>query len=157
MGTAVTTIRAMTRADVPAVAALEAAHQPRPWSEQLFRDELGTENRIYLVAVGPGVVGFAGVMVIDDEAHVANLLVAPEHRGRGVGRLLMVELIEGAVANGARHLTLEVRKANDTARALYARLGLAPVGVRPSYYGDDDALILWAHDIDDPHYLESLR
>lgn len=157
MGTAVTTIRAMTRADVPAVAALEAAHQPRPWSEQVFRDELGTENRIYLVALGPGIVGFGGVMVIGDEAHVTNLLVAPEHRGRGVGRLLMVELIEEVVANGARHLTLEVRKENDAARALYSRLGLAPVGVRPRYYGDDDALILWAHDINDPDYLESLE
>lgn len=157
MGTAVTTIRAMTRADVPAVAALEAAHQPRPWSEQVFRDELGTENRIYLVALGPGIVGFGGVMVIGDEAHVTNVLVAPEHRGRGVGRLLMVELIEEVVANGARHLTLEVRKENDAARALYSRLGLAPVGVRPRYYGDDDALILWAHDINDPDYLESLE
>jgi len=157
MGTAVTTIRAMTRADLPAVAALEAAHHQRPWSEQVFRDELGAENRIYLVAVGPGVVGFGGVMVIGDEAHVTNLLVGSQHRGMGVGRRLMVELIGGAVADGARHLTLEVREENNAARTLYSRLGLAPVGVRPRYYGDDDALILWAHDIDDPDYLKSLR
>jgi len=69
----------------------------------------------------------------------------------------MLALIEAAVDLGARHLTLEVRTGNDAARALYSRLGLAPVGVRPRYYGDDDALILWAHDIDRPEYLESLR
>jgi ribosomal-protein-alanine N-acetyltransferase len=69
----------------------------------------------------------------------------------------MLALIESAIASGARHLTLEVRKENEAARALYSRLGLAPVGVRPRYYGDDDALILWVHDIDRPEYLERLR
>jgi ribosomal-protein-alanine N-acetyltransferase len=64
------------------------------------------------------------------------------------------------VEEGARHITLEVRSENEPARSLYARLGLAPVGVRKDYYGDDDALILWAHDIDSPEYrgrLEGLR
>lgn len=158
MGTAVTTVRPMTGADLPQVAALEAALQPRPWSEQVFRDELGMRNRTYLVAAGPdGVVGFAGLMVVDDEAHVTNLLVAEDSRRRGLGRQLMVALIEIAVSQDASHLTLEVRSTNEAARALYARLGLAPVGIRPRYYGDDDALILWAHDIDRPEYLESLR
>ncbi|MGH3650297.1 MAG: GNAT family N-acetyltransferase, partial [Acidimicrobiia bacterium] len=71
-------------------------------------------------------------------------------------RNLMVSLIGEARSRGARHLTLEVRKANVAARKLYSRLGMAPVGVRPGYYGDDDALILWAHDIDAPGFLESL-
>lgn len=158
MGTAVTTVRPMTGADLPQVAALEAALQPRPWSEQVFRDELGMRNRTYLVAAGPdGVVGFAGLMVVDDEAHVTNLLVAEDSRRRGLGRQLMVALIEIAVSQDASHLTLEVRSTNEAARALYARLGLAPVGIRPRYYGDDDALILWAHDIDRPEYLEKVR
>lgn len=153
-----TTVRPMTGADLPQVAALEAGLQPRPWSEQVFRDELDMRNRTYLVAAGPnGIVGFAGLMVVDDEAHVTNLLVAEDSRRRGLGRQLMVALIEIAVSQDARHLTLEVRSTNEAARALYARLGLAPVGIRPRYYGDDDALILWAHDIDRPEYLESLR
>lgn len=150
-------IRQMLVDDVAAVAALEAAHQPRPWSEQVFRDELESDNRAYLVAEDRGLVGFGGVMVIGDEAHITNLLVASHHRGRGLGRLLMVELIEVAADRGARHLTLEVRKENHAARSLYSRLGLAPVGVRPRYYGGEDALILWAHDIDRPEYRASLR
>jgi ribosomal protein S18 acetylase RimI-like enzyme len=49
-----------------------------------------------------------------------------------------------------------VRKENLAARSLYSSLGLVPVGIRPRYYGDDDALILWAHDIDQPEYQEIL-
>ena len=124
---------------------------------QVFQDELAAENRIYLVAEDDGaVVGFGGLMVVGDEAHVTNLLVSKHRRRSGLGRGLMIALIESGISAGARHLTLEVRKENVAARALYSRLGLAPVGFRPRYYGDDDALILWAHDVDRPGYLENL-
>lgn len=156
MGLAVIAIRPMAPADLAAVAALEAGHQPRPWSEQTFAEELAADNRVYLVANDGDLVGFGGVMVLGEEAHITNLLVPEEARGKGIGRRIMVALIEAAVERGARHLTLEVRKENATARRLYSSLGLAPVGVRPRYYGDDDALVLWAHDIDDPAYLEGL-
>ena len=55
------------------------------------------------------------------------------------------------------NLTLEVRSENSEARQFYSQFGLVPVGARPGYYGDDDALIMWAHDIDRPGYLEGLR
>lgn len=147
MGSLVT-IRSMNHDDVSAVARLEAANQPRPWSEETIRSELETDNRSYVIAEDRALVGFGGVMVIDDEAHVTNLLVDPGHRRRGIGRRLMTALVNAAVGQGARHLTLEVRSDNTAARDLYSSMGLAPVGVRPSYYGDVDALILWAHDID---------
>jgi ribosomal-protein-alanine N-acetyltransferase len=153
-------IRPLTVDDLDLVVALEAANQPAPWSEGVFRDELAAENRVYLAADEDGVVGFGGVMLVGDEAHVTNLLVDPEWRGRGIGLELMLGLIAAGLSVGARHLTLEVRSKNEAARGLYARLGLAPVGVRQGYYGDDDALILWAHDIDGPEYrarLEELR
>ena len=156
MGSMTLVIRPLRVADIAAVVALEEANQPSPWSEGVFRDELATENRIYLAADQDGVVGFGGVMVVGDEAHVTNLLVAPEARGHGIGLHLMLGLIEAAIAVGALHLTLEVRSRNEAARGLYARLGLAPVGVRKDYYGDDDALILWAHDITAPEYQERL-
>jgi ribosomal-protein-alanine N-acetyltransferase len=152
VGVGVISVRAFEDADVSAVLALEEASQPQPWTEGIFNDELSAENRTYLVAEDDSVVGFGGVMVIGDEAHITNLLVAPEQRGQGVGRRLMVELIQSAISEGARHLTLEVRSENDAARSLYSGLGLAPVGVRPGYYDDDDALIMWAHDIDSADY-----
>jgi ribosomal-protein-alanine N-acetyltransferase len=161
MGRSMTTmIRPLTSDDVASVVALEAANQPVPWSEGVFRDELAAENRVYLAADEEGLVGYGGVMLVGDEAHVTNLLVARAWRRQGIGLELMLGLIDSAVSQGARHLTLEVRAENESARKLYARLGLAPVGVRKDYYGDDDALILWAHDIDGEEYrarLEGLR
>jgi ribosomal-protein-alanine N-acetyltransferase len=151
-GVVTTSIRRLTLDDLEAVVAMEAANQPAPWSEGVFRDELAAENRVYLAADEDGVVGFGGVMLVGDEAHVTNLLVDREWRRRGIGLELMRALIDEAVAEGARHITLEVRSENDAARRLYARLGLAPVGMRKGYYGDDDALILWAHDIDGAEY-----
>lgn len=150
-------IRPLTIDDLEAVVALEAANAPAPWSEGVFRNELAAENRIYLAADEDGVVGFAGAMLVADEAHVTNLLVDPDRRRQGMGFELMKSLIEAAVEAGARHLTLEVRSRNEAARGLYARLGLAPVGIRKRYYGDDDALILWAHDVDSEGYRERLR
>jgi len=66
-------------------------------------------------------------------------------------------LIDAAIEQGARHLTLEVRSRNHPARSLYADFGLAPVGLRKGYYGDDDALILWAHEIDSDEYQSRLE
>jgi len=157
MGLAVTTIRAFELSDVRAAVEMEASHQAQPWTEGVFLDELEAENRTYLVADEGGLVGFAGVMVIEDEAHVMNLLVGPEHRRQGIGRRLVRRLIELVIEQGARHLTLEVRSENSAARQFYSQFGLVPVGARPGYYGDDDALIMWAHDIDRPGYLQGLR
>ncbi|HEU5113881.1 MAG TPA: ribosomal protein S18-alanine N-acetyltransferase, partial [Acidimicrobiia bacterium] len=123
MGRGVSTmvIRPLIIDDLATVVALEAAHASSPWTEGVFRDELAAENRIYLAADEDGVVGFAGAMLVADEAHVTNLLVDPSWRRQGIGYELMKTLIEAAVAAGARHLTLEVRSANEAARALYAR------------------------------------
>lgn len=99
-------------------------------------------------------------MALGDEAHLMNLLVGVEWRRRGIGSMLLAELIRQAIEAGAKHLTLEVRTGNKAARALYARFGLAPVGLRKGYYNDDDALILWVHDIDSAEYdrrLQNLR
>jgi [ribosomal protein S18]-alanine N-acetyltransferase len=156
MGSRVMLIRPFARGDIEEAVALESAHQPTPWSEGIFSGELAAPDRVYLVADDDGMVGFAGVMLVGEECHVTNLLVTPERRGEGIGRQLLVALIEEAITAGAKHLTLEVRAKNLSARRLYASVGLAPVGARPGYYGDDDALIMWAHDIDSPEFLENL-
>ncbi len=156
MGVGVITIREFEPGDVEAALAMEEVAQPQPWTETIFNDELSAENRTYLVADDGAVCGYGGVMLMGDEAHITNLLVAPDHRGQGIGRRLMIGLIESAIAEGARHLILEVRSENEAARSLYSRLGLAPVGVRPGYYDDGDALIMWAHDIDSAEYAERL-
>lgn len=162
MGRPVTVeIRSLSAGDIDDLVAMESANQPLPWTRGMFDDELTTDNRVYLGAFADrSLFGFAGMLVNGDEAHVVNLLVAPDQRRKGLARRLLVEMIDIALVRGARHLTLEVRSRNDAGLSLYRRFGLAPVGVRKAYYGDDDALVLWAYDIDSPEYaarLEELR
>ena len=154
-------LRTLSSADVEALVAMESANQPRPWTSGMFDDELSTKNRVYLGAFGDSsLLAFAGMLVNGEEAHVTNLLVAPDQRRRGLARQLLLGLIDEALTRGAKHLTLEVRSRNEAGIRLYRRFGLAPVGVRKGYYGDDDALVLWAYDIDSAEYakrLEELR
>ena len=157
MGVSVITIRPFESSDIQSAVALETEAQPVPWTEGVFHAALSAENRTYLVAESEGIViGFVGAVLVGEEAHVTNLLVAPDHRRMGVGRRLMSDLIRATIADGARHLTLEVRSQDQAARNFYAKFRFAPVGVRSDYYGDDDALIMWVHDIDLPDYLEKL-
>lgn len=142
-------LRPMTVDDIPAAKLIEEMAYSQPWSAHVFAEELELDNRRYLLAEIDGeVVGYAGVMLLGSEAHITTVVVHPRHRKEGLGSRLVLEVIEAAIAGGATSLTLEVRKSNDTAQALYRRFGLAPVGVRKQYYKDEDALIMWAHDID---------
>lgn len=155
MGTAMTQhqIRRLTQSDIDRLVHMESQNQPNPWSAKVFSDEIATDNRIYLAILDDDqLLAYGGILVLDDEAHVLNLLVAPDQRRKGFARSLLAELVKEALAVGARHLTLEVRSGNEAAIELYRSFGLAPVGVRPGYYGDDDALIMWAHDIDRDGY-----
>jgi ribosomal-protein-alanine N-acetyltransferase len=147
----------MMRADIPAVAALEAEVYPTPWSPRVFFDELAMDNRRYVVVEGSdGIAGYAGLLIIEGDAHITTLAVAPEMRGKQLGVRLMLALVDEAVANDARHLTLEVRVSNTSAQGLYERFGFDPVGRRKNYYVDEDALVMWATDIDTADYADRL-
>ena len=150
-------LRSMLPADIETAHALEQRVYPQAWSRQVFLDELEQANRRYVVAEIDGVfVGYGGVMVVGDEAHITTVVVDPEHRKARVGTRLMLALIDHALASGADALTLEVRVSNEAAQALYRRFGMAPVGVRKQYYRDEDALIMWVHDIDSDAYADRL-
>lgn len=139
-------IRRMTLADVDAVAAIEAATFPTPWSREAFQQEL-TRNVAarYLVAEANGqVVGYAGAWIILDESHVTNIAIAECCRGRGYGRLLTQGLMQYLSNLGAAYATLEVRRSNLRAQNLYKSLGFVGVGWRKRYYEDnrEDALLM---------------
>jgi ribosomal-protein-alanine N-acetyltransferase len=151
------TIRFMERSDIPAVAALEAEVYSTPWSPRVFFDELAMDNRRYIVVEGPdGIVGYGGLLIIEGDAHITTIAVAPEMRGKRLGVRLMLALVDEAVVNRARHLTLEVRVSNTSAQGLYERFGFEPVGRRKNYYVDEDALVMWATDIDTSDYDDRL-
>ena len=146
-------LRPMTTSDVEAVLALEQAIFPNPWTEGILRDELAAKRRTYLVAEEDGeIVGYGGIMIVAEDAHITNLAVSEAARGRGVATRLFLDLAEGALHDGAEHLTLEVRMSNMDARRLYSRFGFAPVGIRKDYYVDEDALIMWVTDAAGPEY-----
>lgn len=145
--------RTMARSDVPAIATLERKIYPQPWSARVFFDELAQENRVYLVATDDDeMLGYGGVMLNEQDAHVTTLAVVPEVRRRRLGTRLLLALIEQAVERGARHLTLEVRATNTNAQRLYERFGFAPVGKWKGYYEGEDAIVMWALDIDAEEY-----
>lgn len=157
----VMTIRPMIAADVAAIAALELTTYAAPWSERVFEDELSQNSRVYLVAEdSDGISGYAGLMLVGEDGHVTTMAVVRHRRGAGLGTRLMLRLIEDGRAVGMRNLTLEVRPSNEAAQALYRRFGLESVGMRKNYYPDEDAMIMWVHDMDAPDYaalLEEIR
>lgn len=140
-------IEPMKMSDLKQVLAIENMSFPAPWSRQAFISEL-TYNRaaVYLVArQDHQVIGYAGMWVIVDEAHITNIAVHPAWRRLGVGKRLMDRLVAIAEANNCRAITLEVRKSNAAAQNLYAQYGFVPHGLRRGYYSDngEDAIIMW--------------
>ena len=144
----------MTLDDVEDVHRIERASFPVPWPDYAFRQELQT-NRLahYLVVrAADQAVGYAGLWMMVDEAHITTFAVLPQWRRHGVGGRLLVELMRMARDLGARVATLEVRLSNGPARSLYQRFGFRPVGIRPRYYSDngEDALIMTTEPLSTP-------
>lgn len=150
-------LREMRVEDIDAAHELELEVYRQAWSRQVFEDEMGLDTRRYVIAESEGrVAGYGGVMLVGDEAHITTVVVDPTYRQSRVGTRLMLALIDLALDAGANSLTLEVRASNEAAQALYRRFGMAPVGVRKQYYRDEDALIMWVHDIDGAEYRDRL-
>jgi len=137
---------AMRLSDLDAIARIEAASFPAPWSRGHFRHELERNpysvNRV-LRRRGT-VIGYALVWILGGELQLNKIAIDPAQRGRGFGRLLMQRLFGLAVEVHCHRVTLEVRPGNVTARALYADLGFVEVGLRVDYYGPgEDAIRMW--------------
>ena len=152
------TFRRMRTDDLPVILRMEREIYPQPWSERIFRDELARDDRVYIIAEVDGtIVGFGGLMLVAEDAHITTLAVRPNNRQVGLGTMLMLQLVEAALNRGSLNLTLEVRSANVSAQRLYEKFEMAAVGVRKHYYRDDDAVIMWVTDIDRPEYAARLR
>ena len=163
-------VDSMRDRDIPTVSAIERTVFRSPWSESAFRSELAHhDTACYLVLryvpwlpTGPSawrarlrehrqaalieasLLGYGGFWHIVDEGHICTLAVRPAWRGRGLGELLLLSLIERAIQEGAEVMTLEVRVSNLVAQQLYAKFGFERVGQRKNYYSEDqeDAWIM---------------
>jgi ribosomal-protein-alanine N-acetyltransferase len=143
----------MTLDDIDAVQEVERSSFPVPWPTNAFRHEL-TQNRNarYVVARSRDViVGYAGLWLMVDEAHITTFAVHPEHRRLRIGERLLQRLFEVAAVMNAEWLTLEVRASNLPAQKLYEKYGFRRAGVRRRYYSDnnEDALIMWTERLKD--------
>ncbi|MDP8936698.1 MAG: ribosomal protein S18-alanine N-acetyltransferase [Actinomycetota bacterium] len=150
----------MRRRHLRSVLRIESQVYPRPWSLSLFMSELAlrTSRAYYVARVGGEVVGYAGLMVSCDDGHVTTLAVDPAWHRRKIASRLLLTLAGEAIRRGAASLTLEVRVSNVAAQELYRRFGFRPAGIRKNYYVEtnEDALVMWAHDVDSPEYLRRL-
>jgi N6-L-threonylcarbamoyladenine synthase len=139
-------LRDMRLEDLATVSSIESATFPTPWSHGVFLEELMAPGRAWLVVEdGDEILGYGGVMLVEEDAHVMNLAVRTDARGHGVGRTLLRGLLRRAATMGAMRATLEVRESNLGAVSLYESEGLHAVGIRPGYYADtnEDAVIMW--------------
>ncbi|RYG26319.1 ribosomal-protein-alanine N-acetyltransferase [bacterium] len=137
---------------LPAILEIERQVNGSPWSEKSFRNEIDHPHGIFRVAIEGGqVVGYGGLWLVIDEAHVTNVAIAPTHQRQGIGRRLMVQLLEAAKSAGMICATLEVRAGNGPALHLYESLGFERTAVRRGYYPDnkEDAVVMWRHNLDD--------
>jgi len=134
--------------DIPEVLRVESLCFKTPWPRNAFQNEL-TENKLahYFVGrVNDEIVGYGGLWVILEDAHITTVAVDPRHQRRRFGENILVRLLDESIDRGACWVTLEVRESNVAAQNLYKKYGFTVVNTRRGYYSDNDenALVMWA-------------
>jgi ribosomal-protein-alanine N-acetyltransferase len=139
-------IRPMNELDIPMVVTIERSAYQFPWSEGIFRDCLRVGYVCRVVDAGGDMGGYGIMSVGAGEAHILNVCVREEYRGRGYARKMLQYLMNRARASGMQEAFLEVRPSNTAAARLYHSMGFEQVGIRRGYYqatvGREDAAVL---------------
>ena len=135
----------MDRSHIKEIAQLERECFSDPWSEASLEEELYNPLASFIVAQRPdgAVLGYAGLHAVMDEGYIDNIAVAPDARRHGVASSLLDVFCRFGEVN-LSFLTLEVRKSNAAAIALYEKHGFQRAGLRPGYYQRprEDAVIM---------------
>ncbi len=143
---AMVAIRPMNELDIPMVVTIERSAYQFPWSEGIFRDCLRVGYVCRVVDAGGDMGGYGIMSVGAGEAHILNVCVREEYRGRGYARKMLQYLMNRARASGMQEAFLEVRPSNTAAARLYHSMGFEQVGIRRGYYqatvGREDAAVL---------------
>lgn len=134
--------------DIPDVLRVESMCFATPWPRNAFHNEL-TENKLahyFIGRINDEVIGYGGLWVILEDAHITTVAVHPSHQCRRYGERLLVRLLDESIERGACWVTLEVRESNTAAQNLYKKYGFTVVNTRRGYYSDNDenALVMWA-------------
>ncbi len=175
-------VEPMRWTDVPQVMEIERQAFSLPWSDYTYRHELlENRNAHYFVsrrledwAAGKPrswwvrlfkpeekapIVGYGGFWIVLDEAHISTIASDEKWRGRGIGELMLLAMIERSIELGAYEITLEVRASNTVAQTLYRKYGFDVVGQRPHYYrdNDEDADLMTVYKVNEPEYHAKLK
>ena len=126
--------REMRPEDLDAVQSVELDLYPFPWTRGNFLDSLNAGYDLRVVVLDEHLLAYAVSMQIPDELHLLNLSVASPFHRRGLGRWIMLKLLEGAQARGLSSMLLEVRPSNTAGQRLYRSLGFNAIGLRRRYY-----------------------
>ncbi len=140
----------MRQEDVPAVMVIERECFTVPWRESAYITELSNRSAYYITAwIGDEIVGYGGMWVIMDEAHITTLGVAKNCRGHKIGEQVLIAMLEEAMRHKARRATLEVRESNAVAQNLYRKYGFQPAAIRRGYYTDnhENAIVMWVDNL----------
>ena len=142
-----TEIREMTQQELDEVLQIEGLSFPAPWSRTLFERELSTpfaRSFVAQEAQREKILGYLCFWLVEQEAHILNLAVHPQHRNRGIGTLLLGYGVGYCRRGGVQVITLEVRRSNYKAISLYRGFHFQPLGIRRRYYTDsgEDAVVM---------------
>jgi [ribosomal protein S18]-alanine N-acetyltransferase len=135
----------MEESDLEDILKIEEVSFMVPWTRNMFLDELANVfSRTIVFKEGGVLVGYICFWTVLDEAHLLNIAVSPDHRGRGFGHKMMAYLEETCRGRGLDKIILEVARRNTTARRLYKKFGFHSIGFRRMYYTaeQDDALVM---------------
>lgn len=154
-------IAPMAEADVREVMRIEQQSFTTTWPANAFYQELH-DNKLahyYVGRLGDTIVAYGGIWVMLEDSHITTIAVAPEHRGRRYGEIMLVRLLDEAIARGASWMTLEVRESNTVAQGLYRKYGFTSVSTRRGYYSDnnENAIVMWAGNMKSEIYGNRLR
>ncbi len=135
----------MTAKHIEDLVLIEKASFSKPWTYKGFEAELTNDTAYFLTAVYEGkAIGYIGLHTILDEGYIANIAVLPQYRRNGIGEMLLREIINYSNKKNLCFITLEVRKSNVAAIALYRKFGFETVGERKNFYSapQEDGLIM---------------
>ena len=138
--------REMQASDLDAVMQIETVNFPFPWTAGNFRDSINSGHICLVLEIDGALMGYAILMMVLDEAHLLNISVAPNSKGKGWGRYLLNHMMQVGREKDGLNMFLEVRPSNVSAITLYESIGFNEMGVRPGYYpahnGRENAVLM---------------
>ena len=138
--------REMQIDDLDDVIQIETENFPFPWTAGNFRDSINSGHICLVLEIDGALMGYAILMMVLDEAHLLNISVAPNSKGKGWGRYLLNHMMQVGREKDGLNMFLEVRPSNVSAITLYESIGFNEMGVRPGYYpahnGRENAVLM---------------